>query len=79
MARARGKPPATARAIAAYNCGARMAAWRDQRIADMVCRGESITDLMTPGEVAAHRLCTDAYWGKWWWQGYLHGATERQA
>lgn len=76
MARARPKPPGSARAIAAYNCGARMAQWRDPKVADAVCRGESISDLMTEGEMAAFRLTTDRLWWRWWWQGYRFGAVE---
>lgn len=73
MARAQPKPPSTARAIAAFRCGARMAEWRNPEVASMACRGESLTDYMTEGERHAFRLCTDAYWWRYWWQGYRAG------
>lgn len=73
MARRRFPPPGSARAIAAYNCGARMAEWRTPKVADMVNRGEPITDLMTDGERLAFRLSNDRLWWRWWWQGYLTG------
>lgn len=77
MARARFRPPGSARAIAAFNCGARMAEWGDPTVVDLVNRGESITDLMTPGELQAFRLSTDRLWWRWWHQGYRNGARER--
>ena len=77
MARARHKPPSSARAIAAYNCGARMAEWQNPTVADMACRGESLRDYMTEAERMAYRLCTDAFWWRYWWQGYQFGARDR--
>lgn len=70
MARRTVPPPGSARAIAAYNCGRRMADWGSPNIVGMMNRGESITDLLTPGEKQAYRLCTDAFWSKWWHLGY---------
>lgn len=78
MARALHKPPSSARAIAAYNCGARMAEWRSTRLINMVNKGEPITEFMTEGERMAYRLCTDAFWWRYWWQGYRFGAMERK-
>lgn len=53
-----------------------MAEWGDPSVADLVNRGESITDLMTPGELQAFRLSTDRLWWRWWHQGYRNGARE---
>lgn len=54
-----------------------MAEWGDPTVVDLVNRGESITDLMTPGELQAFRLSTDRLWWRWWHQGYRNGARER--
>lgn len=77
MAPSRPKPPGSARAIAAYRCGARMAEWRDTRIPDMACRGENLKDFMTDAERQAFRLTKDAVWWRYWWQGYHYGVVER--
>lgn len=78
MARAKPRPPGTARAIAAYNCGARMAEWQDPKVANMVCLGESIADLMTNAERLAFSLSRPALWWRYWWQGFHYGSTERR-
>lgn len=77
MTQRRPKPPGSARAIAAYRCGARMADWGTVEIPRMVTQGESLKDYMTGGELAAFRLCSDAFWWRYWWQGYRYGSTER--
>lgn len=70
MARAGRKPPTSARAIAAYNCGVRMGEWPFEIIGRMVAAGQEITEYMTPGEKQAFMLSTDALWWRWWWRGY---------
>lgn len=55
-----------------------MAEWQDPKVANMVCLGESIADLMTNAERLAFSLSRPALWWRYWWQGFHYGSTERR-
>jgi hypothetical protein len=69
MARA-DRPPSTARAIAAFNAGYRLAAFDTPDIARRMAAGDPCRDWLTVGELAALRLSNDREWSRWWWRGY---------
>ncbi len=68
--RRRRAAPATARELAAYNVGWRLAGFGEPAILDKINRGRPVLDWLTVAEAGMWRITDERTWSRWLWAGW---------